>query len=498
MNRNLLQKCESCEFRSVDRCRQSNRPIAAMGECPLEQAGRIINIPQGQQFAPVGLSATFETDRISREVTIGISAFRRPQAVVKQIVSIRRFYPTVRILVVDNGDEPADIAQFVNVEYVTLPFDAGLSACRNEMVRRLTTPYLMICDDDYVWIPAAPGHAGTDLGRLLEILDSEPDVGVAGGSLIEPKRAGAINRYWAQELYPVGGDLETRELSSPWQRSPSGAWYRRTDTIMNFGLFRAEMLADHPWDNELKLNEHVEYYYRVKQTGRWQVIVCPEVAARHEKYRHAEYQEFRGREKTFNPIAYAKMGIDDYCGMFWADPRLTVRGGPLGDRPNIILLTIGNTGSSPAVEMAMKLGWNCPDADETYAESVEFREINELLLEGIYDRDRALRFLKGMPQPWIIKDPRFLSTRDWWQPLIKPYRPLLLYVTRNRSDVLDSQERRGVRRQDAKVWYEARDRKATRIWLDWPWAKLQLDFDHIRAAASIIDENRPPRADHVA
>lgn len=50
-----------------------------------------------------------ETERIARDVTIGISAFRRPGCVERLVESIRRFYPKTKIIVGDNWDQPANV-----------------------------------------------------------------------------------------------------------------------------------------------------------------------------------------------------------------------------------------------------------------------------------------------------------------------------------------------------------------------------------------------------
>lgn len=426
-----------------------------------------------------------ESDRIRTEITIGIVAFRRPDAVVKQVESIRRFYPQVSILIVDNGDKPADVARFENVRYVTIAFDSGLSASRNCLIDHLQTPYLMLCDDDFVWTD------DTDLEKLIDVLDAEPSVGVAGASLIEATPGGLRHRHWAQDLVLAGDVLESRPLSSPLKQTPRGARYQLCDTVMNFALFRSEMLADHRWIDELKMSEHVEYFWRVKNAGRWRVAICAEVTAKHVRQRSSDYIPFRMRPEEFNPKAYARMGVRRYCGMRWNDPRLCQRGGPLGDRPNVLVLTVGNTGSTPVTQMAMRLGWHCPDADDVWCESETFRQLNE---DG-WDRDAASRFLAGLPQPWVLKDPRFVHTAQRWLPALQAYQPVLVYVTRIRSDVIASYRRRGF--DDPETLYDRREDAANKVYLGWPWQKLQVDFEAIKAAAAVITDDRPPRSDVV-
>lgn len=474
----LLQKCRTCEFRSVDRCRVSNRPIAALTECPLESEEKL-------QRLDAATAPTLETDRIAREVTIGISAFLRPDKVEQQVASIRARYPATRILVVDNGDRPADVARY-RAETVTIPFDAGLAACRNEMARRLETPYLFICDDDYVWTDE------TDLGKLLSVLDDCPAAGVCAGSLVERSPRGDVNRHWGQRLVRCGDEIESRPLPAAYRATRDGVRYRLTDTVMNFALFRRELALSVPWEERLKIHEHIEFYWRLKQRGDWLVALCEEVTARHERqHRCRVYERFRGRKEKFTGLAGEIMGVSGFPIMSWTDPRLNERGGPRGDRLNAIVLTVGNTGSRAIVEMALRLGWHCPDADETWREAVAFREINS----RPFDRRRAQDFLAQLPQPWILKDPRFTDTCDDWRPLLKEYRPLLLYVTRARADVLASYRRRAI--ADPEELFDQRETQASRIWQRWPWGRLQLEWEDLVRAAAVIDASPRPRADHV-
>src|SRR5262245_50391305 len=68
------------------------------------------------------------TDR----VTFGITAFERPQHLVKLVDSLLRYYPSARIIVADNGHQKAVLP--TQVEVLNLPHDCGLSAARNALI----------------------------------------------------------------------------------------------------------------------------------------------------------------------------------------------------------------------------------------------------------------------------------------------------------------------------------------------------------------------------
>src|SRR5947208_139 len=102
------------------------------------------------------------------EVTIAIKTFERPESLKDLLVSIRQFYPDIRIIVADDSKKPhaPRIAKiFSNVECITLPFDVGISVGRNAMLKRIKTKYFVLCDDDFLF------YEQTKLEKFKKILD---------------------------------------------------------------------------------------------------------------------------------------------------------------------------------------------------------------------------------------------------------------------------------------------------------------------------------------
>lgn len=162
--------------------------------------------------------------------------------------------------------------------------------------------------------------------------------------------------------------------------------------------------------------------------------------------------------------------------------------GPCGDpglpgRPNIIVLGVGHANTSITVRQLHALGWFAGDADREYAESVSIREINHRLLSGqIVSREEMDAALAALPQPWAVKDPRFAyGALGSWMRAFERYRPLLLWVTKDRDQVLASFARRGENAARLDVWlaYCADQFDA------WPWSKLKLDAAEIGAACEM-------------
>ena len=77
----------------------------------------------------------------------------RYKKVINQINSIRKFYSSAKIYVVDDGHSN-QIDQYKNLQnvfYKKVAFDTGLSECRNILVKWADTKYIVVMDDDMYW-----------------------------------------------------------------------------------------------------------------------------------------------------------------------------------------------------------------------------------------------------------------------------------------------------------------------------------------------------------
>src|SRR5262249_53160164 len=120
------------------------------------------------------------------------------QAVQRFVFSIRKRFPTLSIHVADQTEPTRPMRAFYErhgVHAVWMPHDIGVSACRNELVRRTSEKYLFVCDDDLIF------DADTDPTGCLEILKHDPEVGIVGGRWIDEYdgQPGRV-RQWALYL----------------------------------------------------------------------------------------------------------------------------------------------------------------------------------------------------------------------------------------------------------------------------------------------------------
>ena len=104
---------------------------------------------------------------VERELSVVVKTFQRPGALKRLVASIRRFYPAIAVLVVDDSEQPLDPDPDGVTRYWHLPFGSlGVSAGRNYGLQRVETEHALVCDDDMVF------GRRTDLGKMLRTLES--------------------------------------------------------------------------------------------------------------------------------------------------------------------------------------------------------------------------------------------------------------------------------------------------------------------------------------
>ncbi len=169
-----------------------------------------------------------------RDVTALIKTFERPHTVRRLVASIRRLHPSMPIVVVDDSSSPRDIE---GVTFVKMPFDSGLSAGRNEGLRHVTTRNVLLLDDDFVLTQ----HTRVD--AALEALE-RPEIDLVGGRV-------TFLPFYLEQAKPV---LTDRRIDR----------WLVCDKVPNFFVARADRLRLVPWDERLKLIEHMDFFLRAK------------------------------------------------------------------------------------------------------------------------------------------------------------------------------------------------------------------------------------------
>lgn len=110
------------------------------------------------------------------DVTAVIKTFERPRRCAALIASIRRLHPALRIIVADDSRVAGD---FPGVDLVRLPFDSGVGAGRKAALDRVTTPFVVNLDDDFLF------YRGTRLAEAVAILKAHDSLDIVGGQVVD-------------------------------------------------------------------------------------------------------------------------------------------------------------------------------------------------------------------------------------------------------------------------------------------------------------------------
>lgn len=412
-----------------------------------------------------------------------IKSILRWDCVERLVKSIRRWYPTVEILIGDDSFErlPDELPEAMQrtiatpgVTWFQLEYDYGLPATRNFLMRQCTAEYAVTCDDDFVFTEE------TRADQLADILDSDKSIGVACG-LVRMDGLHAQSWHGHFEFRSVGDkmDLKIMPLTSRWHQCGE-AWYRQTDLSWNFYCARRDMVLASEADPTFRIcGEHLDRFLAFHRDGV-RVVETPNVIIGHLDSKPAEYMKMRYRKSQFYGPMLDKWRLTTPPN----HPASNVPGIPPRDveqmlreqhrtRPNIVLLTVGHTGSSVVARMLGELGWHLADADEQYTESVSVRSANQQR-----DWSGAAEILAVLPEPWIIKDPRFCEHLDKWRSALEPYSTVLVWLTRGKDETAASYRRRG----ESERALHRRLAAAQQHWDRWTGPKLRIDYEQIQSA----------------
>ncbi len=195
-----------------------------------------------------GLKGKHQSSKlVDNELTAIIKTFERPAALKRLINSIRRFYPKMKIIVVDDSREPSMLD---GVENIVMEYDSGVSAGRNRALEAVKTKYTLLLDDDFVF------YRKTVLANALEAMDNCSEIDIMGGVTVNLPLYRVVD-YKEAKLFPV--KKESLKVKGTFV-----AGFPVYDKIANFYIARTDRLKLVAWDSNLKRLDHADFFTRAK------------------------------------------------------------------------------------------------------------------------------------------------------------------------------------------------------------------------------------------
>jgi glycosyltransferase involved in cell wall biosynthesis len=259
------------------------------------------------------------------DTSLLIKTFERQRALERLLDSIgAQGYGNCPVLVADDSEAPyrdAIMDQYGDLvdEYVVLPFNAGVSKGRNELLERVETKYFVLNDDDFVY-----GDI-TDLETARrELIDHELDI--LGGQLAEKRKSyhydwvprrvsnwiGLYSEHWERGAWVADiretrdGGIKVKSYSDPSPLQPC-------DLALQFFIARTSAVRDvvGGWNPKLKSNgEHWEFFYRCKQAGL-RVASSQQFGTYHVPEHNERYEQFRyGKKRDIIATSLEEHGFE--------------------------------------------------------------------------------------------------------------------------------------------------------------------------------------------
>jgi hypothetical protein len=252
-------------------------------------------------FYPAGLPIQeYVIDLKTREIGFICINFLRKECTKKCILSLKKHWPNVKIYVADQDEPTGEMIYFYeknNVEYYYLPYDCGLSVCRNFLVDKVKEPFFMWGDNDFVY------GKNDNLHHAIELLNHDPEIGFVGGAITQNGTTRHYERIF--NYIPKYGILVyiPLELTDPIAHKYRGITYYNCDLTFNHVICRTKDIQSNEklrWNPELKVRyEHSDMFLRIKQFNNLKVVYCPSMTVDHQHdHKDKIYNDFRTRSNT--------------------------------------------------------------------------------------------------------------------------------------------------------------------------------------------------------
>lgn len=235
-------------------------------------------------------------------LTIIVTTFNRPWIAKRCCQSIAKELPGVKILLVDDGNPPAIKAKPFpeEVEIHRMDFDSGLSVKRNYGVELAETEYVAIFDDDFIFDENQP------LTEAVEYLQERPSLDLLTFNLLNDQ-----DQILSYASVFVRRHKTLKRVASPYEQVDK---HIPCQCGFNAMVARRDVLLENPWDNQLKLGEHWDFFLRLAQAKK-NVALYAEGFIRHQRVTtNPNYVKYRRRLPQFRKLALKKHGLSYYIG----------------------------------------------------------------------------------------------------------------------------------------------------------------------------------------
>ena len=215
------------------------------------------------------------------------------------------------VIVVDNGSRDQTVSvlktRFPHVSIIANQYNRGVAPARNQGLRCARGEYVLILDDDTII------HLNA-LDRLVQVLDSQPQVGLCGPKLIDANGQLCLScRLFPTLLDKLGRrfpSVLTRKAARRVELAELADWAHDTLRPVDYVIGACQLIRRRALDEVGLLDERIFYgpedvdlCVRMHQAG-WQVVYQPAAVVTHAEQRIARSVFSRLGWKHLRGLAY--------------------------------------------------------------------------------------------------------------------------------------------------------------------------------------------------
>jgi len=250
-----------------------------------------------------GTRDTYDRSRVD-EIDFLITVFERWECLENLLFSIAKYYPQANIFIADQSKKfiPKKYNDLyfklfeaglrVKPKAYGLKYDCGLSEARNYLFSHTNRKYKLLLEEDFVFTEK------TNIPAMLELMESDPNLGIVGGLVIQDGNEVKFEHYLAKK----GRTL--RHVASGGYNDQE---YKLTGCVPNFMLMRADLGVK--WDDRIKISgEHTDFFLKLAETD-WLIAYTRKSQVDHVKINDRAYKDMRKRDE-FMKILFENHNID--------------------------------------------------------------------------------------------------------------------------------------------------------------------------------------------
>lgn len=260
------------------------------------------------------------------EITIIIKTFLREKRLFCLLESIEKYYKNIKIIIVDDGIKNIESIikekYKLEIRYVKIGYDLGLSYGRNLALSLLETKYFLLCDDDFVFTKE------TNIMELKNILE-ENNADIVGGvirnklnyteGILRKRIRNFIKSLYKKPLiHNYYGEILKieNELTIEYFNQSNFDKFIVTDICLNFFLGNTERIKKTgAWNEKLKIGEHSDFFVRMKENNL-KVITTTMCICDHYPIKTDEYLKYRNRVEEMTKILFESRKIKKQISIF--------------------------------------------------------------------------------------------------------------------------------------------------------------------------------------